>query len=188
MIRFARQPHQNSNPSNTNTSWLVGDAESLPLKAGSVDLIFSSLSIQWCGNLSTLFNEVERVLSDDGIFVFSSLVDGSLSELKSAWSQVDSMQHVNAFAFLSDYQSAISTTCLNVERLDIQEKVLSYQKVKELTRELKTLGAHNMTSHRATHLTGKQKIQEFLAAYESFRLNDGTLPASYQVLFGVLTK
>mgnify|MGYP000494595168 CR=1 FL=1 len=187
MIRFARKENKKGSV-DKKISWLIGDGERLPFKSGSIDLIFSSLAIQWCGSLSSLFNEIQRVLSKDGMFVFSSLVDGSLSELKTAWSQVDAMQHVNAFAYLADYQEAVSTTTLNTVVLEVQEKVLYYQKVKDLTRELKTLGAHNMTSHRATHLTGKQRIKQFLAAYENFRLNDGTLPASYQVLFGVLTK
>ncbi|MFT6123482.1 MAG: malonyl-CoA O-methyltransferase [Oleiphilaceae bacterium] len=186
MVRFARKANE-THAADTNIVWLVGDGEKLPFKSGSVDLIFSSLAIQWCGSLSLLFNEIQRVLSKDGVFVFSSLVDGSLCELKSAWSQVDGMQHVNAFAYLADYQQAVSSTSLSTAVLDVEEKVLYYKKVKDLTRELKTLGAHNMTSHRVTHLTGKQRIQQFLAAYESFRLSDGTLPASYQVLFGVLT-
>jgi len=185
MIRFARSTYAKNS---TNLSWLVGDGESLPFKSGSVDLIFSSLAVQWCGSLSSLFNEIQRVLSKDGVFVFSSLVDGSLSELKLAWSQVDAMQHVNAFAYLEDYQEAVSNTMFELVELEVQAKILYYQKVKDLTRELKTLGAHNMTSHRATHLTGKQKIKQLLVAYEYFRLADGTLPATYQVLFGVLTK
>jgi len=186
MIRFASKANEDV-AADKNISWIVGDGEMLPFKSGSVDLIFSSLAIQWCGSLSSLFNEIQRVLSKNGMFVFSSLVDGSLCELKTAWSEVDGMQHVNAFAYFDDYQEAVSSTNLNSAVLEVQEKVLYYQKVKDLTRELKTLGAHNMTSQRATHLTGKQRIKQFLAAYENFRLNDGTLPASYQVLFGVLT-
>ena len=187
MIRFACKTNKN-NPINSNIAWMVGDGERLPFKSGSVDLIFSSLAIQWCGSLSSLFAEIQRVLSAEGVFVFSSLVDGSLSELKSAWSQVDGKQHVNAFAYLRDYQQAVSLTTMDTVVLDVEEKVLYYNKVKDLTRELKTLGAHNMTSKRATHLTGKQRIKQFLAAYECFRLDDGTLPASYQVLYGVITK
>jgi len=187
MIRFARKENEKGS-ADKDISWLVGDGERLPFQTGSIDLIFSSLAIQWCGSLSSLFNEIQRVLSKDGVFVFSSLVDGSLCELKSAWSQVDGLQHVNAFAYLADYQEAVSSTILSTVELEVQEKILYYQKVKDLTRELKTLGAHNMTSHRATHLTGKQRIKQFLAAYENFRTNDGTLPASYQVLFGVLIR
>ena len=183
MVKFARQSH-----SYERCTWLTGDAESIPLKTNSVDLVYSSLSIQWCGDLGSMFEEVTRVLRDDGVFVFSSLLEGSLSELKASWSAVDSMQHVNAFSKLDDYQAAIQESGLQVVALDVEQKVLKYKKVKELTKELKTLGAHNMTSHRSTALTGKQKIKGFLSAYECFRLEDGTLPATYQVLWGVLRK
>jgi len=181
MVRFARDSR-----SNTSLNWLVGDAESLPFQTGSVDVIFSSLSIQWCGNLQALFLEISRVLSKDGVFVFSSLVDGSLSELKQAWSAVDDQQHVNAFAQKQDYQQAITGTGLAISTLDVEEKVLRYQRVKDLTQELKTLGAHNMTSHRPSKMTGKSRIRKFLSAYETFRQEDGLLPASYQVLWGVV--
>jgi len=187
MVRYARQSHTQQSEIN-KTTWLVGDGESLPFKSGSIDLIFSSLAIQWCGSLSRLFNEIQRVLSDKGVFVFSSLVDGSLSELKAAWAKVDGDQHVNAFAYLSDYQAALATSELKVELLEDRTKVLYYKKVKDLTRELKALGAHNMTAQRSMHLTGKQRVKRFLAAYEALRLDDGTLPASYQVLFGVVKK
>ena len=185
MIRFARKAHEKKSPEK-EVSWLVGDGERLPFKSGSVDLIFSSLAIQWCGSLSTLFAEIQRVLSKGGVFVFSSLLDGSLAELKAAWAQVDDNQHVNAFACMGDYQQAIDATQLRAAVLEVETKVLYYQKVKELTRELKTLGAHNMTSQRATHLTGKQSIKKFLSAYETYRLADGSLPASYRVLYGAL--
>jgi len=180
MVRFASNKQQ--------AHWLAGDAESLPLKSSSVDLIFSSLSIQWSSDLKNLFNEVGRVLSDQGLFVFSTLVDGSLTELKQAWSQVDGIQHVNAFAQLSDYKNAIAFSELQLVTLEQVEKVLYYEKVQQLTRELKMLGAHNITSHRSLTLTGKQRIKKFLSAYEKFRLNNGDLPASYQVVFGVLCK
>lgn len=187
MVRFARKT-KTKGSIGENISWLVGDGESLPFKTSSIDLVYSSLAIQWCGSLSALFNEIQRVLTPKGVFVFTSLLDGSLLELKSAWSQVDGKQHVNAFAYLNDYHEALNSTALMTKILDVEEKTLYYQKVKELTQELKVLGAHNMTAQRAMHLTGKQRIKQFLAAYEGFRLADGTLPASYQVLFGVIEK
>jgi malonyl-CoA O-methyltransferase len=64
---------------------------------------------------------------------------------------------------------------------------MEYDRVGELLGELKTLGAHNMNSGRHTGLTGRKTLQGMLAAYESWR-NQGKLPATYEVLFGVLEK
>ena len=56
MVRFARESHPGGN------HWLVGDAEALPLAAGSVDLVYSSLALQWCHRPELLFAELARVL------------------------------------------------------------------------------------------------------------------------------
>lgn len=55
-------------------------------------------------------------------------------------------------------------------------------------RELKSLGAHNLNDERSTALMGKKKLSGVILAYEQFRLEDNYLPASYEVLWGVLNK
>lgn len=183
MLRFAKKQYRDP-----QIKWLTGDGESLPLKDGSVDLVFSSLSIQWCGNLEALFGEISRVLSDQGVFVFTSLLDGTLSELKAAWAAVDNAQHVNEFGDLNDYQRAIDASGLTIDFLDSEREVLSYSVVSELTRELKKLGAHNLTPNRVTHVTGRQRVRRFLSAYNDLRQDDGRFPATYHVLWGAVSK
>lgn len=184
MLRYASAHHGSD-----KAVWVTGDAERLPFADNSIDLIFSSLAIQWCADLPGLFREIRRVLSPNGRFMFSTLLDGSLKELKLAWAEVDgTQQHVNEFPFPVEYQSAIEVAGLRCELFDEQTKVLEYQKVNELTRELKLLGAHNITSDRPKNLTGKARIKAFVAAYEQFRMENNLLPASYQVLFGLVAK
>ena len=64
---------------------------------------------------------------------------------------------------------------------------MEYGQVRELLNELKTLGAHNVNRHRPAGLTGRRALQGMLRAYENFR-QQGVLPASYEVYFGVLEK
>ena len=45
---------------------VCGDAQRLPLAAASVDLVFSSLMLQWCEPLDAAFGEVRRVLKATG--------------------------------------------------------------------------------------------------------------------------
>lgn len=182
MLCYAKDNHQGS-------LWLAGDAESLPFADDSLDLIFSSLAIQWCESLPRLFKEIQRVLSPGGCFMFSTLLDGTLAELKRAWSEVDQVeQHVNEFPFFEDYQAVIQESSLSEVCLQQEEKVLAYHQVKELTQELKMLGAHNIRSERPKHLTGKARIKAFVSAYEAYRNEQGLLPATYQMLFGVVKK
>jgi malonyl-CoA O-methyltransferase len=171
-----------------DTSLVVGDADRLPFKAGSFDLVYSSLAIQWCYDLPHLLNEVSRILAPGGVFAFSTLLDGSLAELKEAWTQVDQSQHVNDFFVLRDYQDAIEMSGLQIIELSSRPKVLEYSRALDLSRELKTLGAHNMTQNRNRGLTGKARMKAFVEHYEGNRMDNGYLPATYQVGFGVLKK
>lgn len=183
MLSYAREHHGSD-----NKAWLTGDAEALPIKSASQDLVYSSLAIQWCTDLERMFTEVYRVLKPGGVFAFASLVDGSLSELKAAWRCVDEKQHVNEFETLADYERSASSTDFCIATLCVEAKVLRYEKVKDLTRELKLLGAHNITSQRPSNLTGKNRLKAFIEAYENCRMAEGYLPATYQVLWGVLVK
>ncbi len=165
---------------------VVGDADFLPFKEGAFDLVFSSLAIQWCSDFSALFREVKRVLSPGGVFAFTSLLDGTLEELGQAWAVADTCQHVNHFAQKREYEEAIVNSGLSRLGFDTEVKTLYYDKVRDLTRELKLLGAHNMTPNRAKTMTGKGRVSRFIEAYDSFRDQEGRLPASYRVCFGLL--
>jgi malonyl-CoA O-methyltransferase len=59
--------------------------------------------------------------------------------------------------------------------------------VRSLTHELKALGAHNLNPGRPGGLTGRARMLALLNAYEQFRQPQG-LPATYQVVYGVLRK
>jgi malonyl-CoA O-methyltransferase len=170
--------------------FLACDAESLPLKPESCDLVFSSLAIQWCESLNSLWREVYKALKPGGCFAFSTLLDGSLFELKDAWSKVDSEQHVNSFLSLEDYLQSLSLSNLGFDilRADAGEVNLEYQKAFDLMRDLKGVGAHNISQARPKSMTGKRKIMQVVESYESYRKPNGLLPATYVAGYFVLQK
>ncbi|MOA37502.1 Malonyl-[acyl-carrier protein] O-methyltransferase [compost metagenome] len=65
--------------------------------------------------------------------------------------------------------------------------MLHYADLRTLTHELKALGAHNLNPGRPGGLTGRARIRALAEAYEGFRQPTG-LPATYQVVYGVLKK
>lgn len=181
MVNFARETHAGEGV------WLVGDAEALPLAPSSVDLVFSSLAIQWCYRPDLLFAELARVLRPGGVCVFSSLGPDTLRELRSSWAAVDDHQHVNDFLHRSDLAAAADGVPGLVLELHSEMFCMEYLRVRDLLSELKTLGAHNMNRDRPSGLTGRRSLQGMLQAYEGWRRN-GLLPATYDVIFGVVTK
>ncbi|MBU2965068.1 malonyl-ACP O-methyltransferase BioC [Amphritea sp. 2_MG-2023] len=178
MLAYARE-HR----ATPNALWLCGDAENLPLADSSIDLIFSSLAIQWCEDLPSLFSEVARVLKPGGRFLFSTLGPDTLYEIRESWSAVDCFQHVNRFISFSQLQASAEGYLQQVSLRQAPE-VLLYDQLRELTAELKGIGAHNISAGRPSGLTGKARMIAFKQAYEQFRRSDGQLPATYQVFYG----
>lgn len=180
MLRYAR-------PLGGATHYVTGDAENLPLRDASVDLMFSSLAVQWCPDFSAVLSEAGRVLKPRGVFAFASLCVGTLFELRDSWQAVDGMVHVNRFREREAYQRLCTTSGLDVRSFEVLPHVLHYPDVRSLTHELKALGAHNINPGRPGGLTGRARIQALMNAYERFRQEKG-LPATYQVVYAVLAK
>jgi len=64
---------------------LQGDAERLPGKDNSFDLVVSTSTFQWLEECATCFGEVRRVLEPGGLFCFALFGDGTLFELQNSW-------------------------------------------------------------------------------------------------------
>ena len=167
--------------------FVAGDAERLPLKDGSLDLIFSSLAVQWCPDFAAVLAEARRALRPGGVFAFASLCVGTLRELRDSWQAVDGLVHVNRFRELEDYRRLCAASGLQIRSLEVRPHVLHYPDVRSLTHELKALGAHNLNLGRPNGLTGRERIRRLVEAYEGFR-DDAGLPATYQAVYAVLEK
>ena len=162
---------------------ITGDAESLPLADASVDLLFSNLAVQWCLDLDQTFREFKRVLKPGGLLMFTTFGPDTLKELRSCWSQVDGYTHVNNFIDMHDIGDALIRSSFAEPVMDMELLTMTYSDVPSLMRDLKSVGAHNVTRGRSRKLTGKGRLQQVIDAYEQFR-SDGVLPASYEVVYG----
>ena len=162
---------------------VCADALRLPLRDQSVDLVFSSLMLQWCEPLGQAFAEVRRVLRPAGFFAFSTFGPDTLHELRSAWTAADGFTHVNQFIDMHDVGDALMRAGLSEPVLDVERVVHRYGDVLALMRDLKAIGAHNATVGRPRTLTGRARLQRVTRAYETFR-EAGGLPATYEVIYG----
>ena len=161
---------------------VCADALALPIADGSVDLVFSSLLLQWCDDLSGVLSEIRRVLKPGGFLALSTLGPDTLRELRAAWAASDSASHVNDFLDLHDVGDAMARAGLCEPVLDVDRITLTYPDVLSLVRDLKAIGARNVTSGRLKGLTGRAKWRTMVAAYEPFRLS-GVVPATYEVVY-----
>lgn len=162
---------------------VCADAERLPLKDASVDLVFSNLMLQWSDVPDGVFAEVRRTLKPEGFFAFTTFGPDTLRELRAAWAAADGFTHVNRFIDMHDIGDALVRAGLTEPVLDVERFTLTYTDALALMRDLKTIGAHNVTAGRPRGLTGRGRLQRMIDAYEALR-QDGRLPASYEVIYG----
>jgi malonyl-CoA O-methyltransferase len=160
---------------------LRGDAERLPLADACLDLIFSNLALQWCANLPAICADFKRMLRPGGRVRFSTFGEGTLSELREAWSRVDGYAHVNRFLAAAEVDEALAAAGFERRGVSVRRLTLAYPSVEDLMRALKGLGAHNITLGRARGLTGKGKMRAMTDAYRALMPAPGVV-AGFEVI------
>lgn len=159
------------------------DIERVALKDAVFDLVFSSLSLQWCRELNRAFSETHRILKPDGLFLFTTLGPDTLKELRLAWTEVSDTPHVNQFFDMHDMGDALVANGFSHPVMEAEYITVNYDDVMSLMRDLKGLGASNAAPDRSRGLLGKKNLRAFKDAYEVNRA-DGKLPATYEVIYG----
>ena len=160
---------------------LCADIESLPVASNSISLLWSNLALQWCNDLDAAFNEAARVLQPDGLFMFSTFGPDTLKELRA--SSNNGHTHVSRFIDMHDIGDALTRAGFSAPVLDVEHYTLTYDNVKGVMTDLKSIGAHNATAGRARGLQGKGFLSNLTQVYEQFRQN-GKLPATFEVIYG----
>ncbi|RHW77140.1 malonyl-ACP O-methyltransferase BioC [Colwellia sp. RSH04] len=182
MLRFAKSKRDE------DILWIEGDAHKIPLANESVDLIYSNLVIQWFNPLDVAINEMLRILKPGGLIIFTTLIDGTLHELKSSWKQVDNDQHVIDFKSEEELNTLFNTNKSKLLEQKCQDIVLEYQNVIHLARELKGLGANHLPHKKNRGLSGKDKWFKMTEYYQDFLEPNGIYPATYRLFSGLVVK
>ncbi|MBV8657462.1 MAG: malonyl-ACP O-methyltransferase BioC [Burkholderiales bacterium] len=165
-------------------NWQVcADLESLPVADGALDMVCSSLAIQWLNEPDAAFAEFHRVLRPEGLLMFTTFGPDTLAELRQAFARADDRPHVNQFIDMHDLGDALTRAGFASPVMDMEKIVLTYDDIKAVMRDLKAIGAHNVALGRGKGLLGKSAFQRAEAMYEQLR-RDGRLPATFEVVYG----
>ncbi len=168
-----------------STQVVCADVANLPFGTCLFNLVFSSLTLQWCEDLPTVFREVRRVLADDGLFLFATLGPDTLYELRHSWAAADAAAHVNSFQDMHHVGDALLHAGFADPVVDVERIVLTHSTVDVLLQDLRALGANTVLGGRRVGLTGRRRMQAMREAYEQFRTTDGVLPATFEVVYGL---
>lgn len=160
---------------------VCADIEHLPITENSMDIVWSNLALQWCNDLDQSFTEISRVLKPNSLFIFSTFGPDTLKELRAASN--NGKTHVSRFIDMHDIGDALTRNGFSAPVLDVERYTLTYDDVKSVMTDLKSIGANNATQGRGRGLTGKSFFKQLAAEYEQFRV-DGKLPATFEVIYG----
>ena len=158
------------------------DAQALPIRDASIDLLVSASTFQWCCNYPQLFAEIKRVLSPSGVLLFATFGPDTLSELRYAWTQVDDAVHVHEFTDMHVLGDAMLNAGLVDPVVDSERLRLTYTHPRAVMHDLKAAGSVNASQRRPRGLRGRSTLQRLLRAYP--READGACVATYEVVYG----
>ncbi len=163
--------------------FVCGDNEQLPIRAGTVGLLWSNLAFQWANDLPRIFSECQRVLQSGGLLSFTTFGPDTLKELRQAFGGDAGRVHVNRFYDMHDIGDMLVQAGFADPVMDMEQLTLTYVDVETLMRELKAIGAHNVTAGRSRGLTGRRALEDLRRRYEKLR-REGRLPATFEVVYG----
>lgn len=165
------------------------NAQSLPLLNQTVDVIYSSLMIQWC-DFNRVINQIHKALKPGGKAFIATLVKGSLFQLEHAWQQVDNDTHIHDYLTHKQIASMLKTIPWSKASTKQVAQTFWFKNAKSLALELKSLGANYVKGRQHKGLITKTSWQAMEQAYRDkfYDQQHQAVPATYQVLYIELTK
>ena len=188
MLAYAKQ---HSPADDASICWLQGDADSLPIADNSVDMLFSSMALQWADNQQKVMSEIARVMASGSNAVLAIMCDGSFNQLNDSWLTIDSQRHVNDFASANTWYAAAKSQGLQVT-MQQKQYLTWHQNIRHLLTSIKSIGANVLlTSQGSTEdVTSESKnrlnrhtLQHLETYYQQKYAENMQLPLTYQVCF-----
>lgn len=159
------------------------DFARLPMQAASADLVWSNLALHWHPQPHRVFAEWRRVLRVNGLLMFSCFGPDTFKELRRAWAVADQAPHALPFVDMHDFGDMLIDAGFATPVMDMETVTVTYADPQRLLRDVRAWGG-NPLDNRNRGLTGRAAYRRMLDALESTRRADGTLPLSFEIVYG----
>ncbi|MGI9309421.1 MAG: methyltransferase domain-containing protein [Gammaproteobacteria bacterium] len=163
---------------------LAANAEHVPLKDQSAELVISNLLLHWAAHPERAIAESSRVLKISGLFSFTMLGPGSFNELRSAWAEVDDYQHVHDFEDMHNIGDALIKSGLQDPVMDSEVLTVTYANLDKLVRDLRGIGGTNHAAGARPGLTTRRAWEVMGAALDRFRNAEGRIEITLEIVYG----
>lgn len=181
---LAQLPHSELTPDATP---VCADLEALPFATCSIDGIWSSLAVQWC-EPSLVIPEFARTLRPGGMAWIATLGPQTLIELRQAFAEIDQAEHVIRFHPAAQWIEQAEKAGFALVASDLRPAFALAPNLHKLLRDIKAIGAHSVGEKRRRKPLGRSAWQTLETRYDSYRRDDGLLPATYDLILLALEK
>jgi len=151
---------------------LGADLQRLPIADEAVDLVWCNMALHWLSDPLPAFREFARVLSGEGLLVFSTLGPDTLKELRAAAGAA----RVHPFIDMHDLGDMLVAAGFSAPVMDMEMIGIDYAGAGRLVDDLKNTGQTNALADRPRGLAGKRFAERLRADVPS--------RATFEVVYG----
>ena len=164
------------------------DFDCLPLGDHSIDLIFSSMSMQWSLNLNDTLAESYRILRPDGVLLLAMPCQGTLLELQVSMKTVDPSCQVNYFLPAGSIESELRQVGFALCTKHQQSMQHYYHQFINILYNFRATGTNCIKFNNSNPNLSKRYITRISTAYETYRNHQDQLPVSYEISYFIAKK
>jgi len=162
---------------------VCADMEQLPLRSACVQLACSNLALAWSGRPQAVLGELQRVIADGGLLMFTTFGPDTLKELRAAYGTLGAPSRIQPFIDMHDLGDMLVASGFTDPVMDMEHLTLTYADCDSLLTELRNAGGGSALASSAPGLRGRGWRARLAAAYESARCN-GRLPLTVEIVHG----
>jgi malonyl-CoA O-methyltransferase len=165
-----------------------GDFAALPFAAGAFEMIWSNLALHWHARPDLVFPEWQRVLKVNGLLMFSTLGPDTLRELSGAYAQAEKLlglapqRHTIEFVDMHDLGDMLVESGFEIPVMDQEVLTITYKSAESLLNDVRRWGAYPVNPAPRTEARALRDALQ--AALEARRRDDGTIPLTFEVIYG----
>ncbi|MCI1041998.1 methyltransferase domain-containing protein [Caballeronia zhejiangensis] len=167
------------------------DFSALPFASGAFELLWSNLALHWHARPDLVFPEWQRVLKVNGLLMFSTFGPDTLRELRAAYREAERtlglapQAHTIDFVDMHDLGDMLVESGFEIPVMDQEVLTITYKSPESLFADVTRWGAYPFErAFDEGHADAKAVRGAVHQALEALRRDDGTIPLTFEVIYG----
>jgi SAM-dependent methyltransferase len=172
------------------TPFVIADEEALPFGDATLDLVVSTLALQFVNDLPGTLVQIRRALKPDGLLLAALLGGETLTELRESFAAAESettggvSPRVAPFADLRDLGALLQRAGFALPVTDTDRLTVRYDSAFALMRDLRRMGATNILVDRRRRPLRRATLVRMAEIYaQRFADPDGRVRATLEIVW-----